>query len=180
MKRLALLLLAISGLLVSCQDASWLVAVNNTDGTIYFRTAGSGTDSTETRMYTANLGGDQEVPPTGLPGTGIARFHVMHDGTIRWSLRTSNLNNIIMAHIHFGEPGQNGPVVVPLFAAGASGPVSGLNIRGAITDSTQVALVLGLFQLGDAYVNVHTTEFPAGAIRGQVEPKAMGGGGATR
>jgi CHRD domain len=174
MKWLVLLLIVSASLLASCEDASWVVAVNNTDGEIFFRTSAAAGQVT---MYSASLNGQNEVPPTDSQGTGLARFHVMKDGSIRWSLRVTNLNDIFAAHIHDGVPGENGPIVVHLFDGDPSAPVSGLNVRGVITDPTEAATVLELFTSGSAYVNVHTTAFQGGEIRGPVVPKETGGGG---
>ena len=172
MKWLAVLLIASASLLASCQESSWVVGVNNTgSGSIFLNTAAANGDVT---MYSATLSGDQENPPTGSDATGIARFHLMHDGSLRWSLRTTGLDSVIAAHIHAGIPGQNGPVIVPLFSGE---PTNDINVRGEITDSAEVQAVLDLFQADSAYVNVHTTAFTDGEIRGQVDPKETGGGG---
>jgi hypothetical protein len=66
------------------------------------------------------------------------------------------------AHIHRGEAGANGPVVVP-FETPATGSASGCaqGVDGAlITDL--VGNPAGF------YVNVHNSAFPGGAIRGQL------------
>ena len=169
MKWLALVVVASASLLSACEDAGWLVAVNNTEGEIFFRTAAAPEGP---RMFAAQLTGDQENPPSGSDATGRARFHLMQDGSLRWSLRTSGLDSVLAAHIHAGVVGQNGPVVVGLFG----GPVqSDLNIRGEITDPGEVQAVLALFAADSGYVNVHTTSFQGGEIRGQVVTKTTGG-----
>ena len=170
MRWLVVLLIASASLLASCQESSWVLGVNNTDSNMFLQVAAA---NGEVTMYNANLTGDQENPPTGSSATGVAKFHLMHDGSIRWSLRTTGLDSVIAAHIHAGIPGQNGPIIVPLFGGG---PTTDLNIRGEITDSDQVAAVLALFQADSAYVNVHTTTFTGGEIRGQIEPRETGGG----
>ncbi len=171
MKWLVVLLIASASMLSSCQESSWVVGVNNSGSGNIFLSA-SGADK-EVRMYSASLTGDQENPPSGSDATGMARFHLMHDGSIRWSLRTSGLDSVIAAHIHAGIPGQNGPIIVPLFGGG---PVNDISVRGEITDSVQVAAVLDLLQADSAYVNVHTVAFQGGEIRGQMTPKQSGGG----
>ena len=66
------------------------------------------------------------------------------------------------AHIHMGDAGENGPVVVPLTPPDASGVSSGC------TDvSRELALEI-IRNPENYYVNVHTTDFPSGAIRGQL------------
>ena len=175
MKWLVVLLIGSASLLASCQESSWVLGVNNTgSGNMFLQASAANGDVT---MYSADLSGENEVPSTGSEGTGIAKFHVMKDGSIRWSLRVTNLNDIFAAHIHNGLPGVNGPIVVHLFDGDPSAPVSGLNVRGVITDPTEAAMVLDLFTSGSAYVNVHTTAFQGGEIRGPVLPKETGGGG---
>ena len=66
------------------------------------------------------------------------------------------------AHIHSGDAGASGPVVIPLATPGADGTSSGC----ATTTRSLVASILK--DPGSFYVNVHTAEFPAGAIRGQL------------
>jgi len=67
------------------------------------------------------------------------------------------------AHIHVGAAGANGNVVVPLTAPDASGKASGCvsNVATALIN-TIAANPAGY------YVNVHTSDFPAGAVRGQL------------
>ena len=67
---------------------------------------------------------------------------------------------VILAHIHHGAAGTNGPVVVDFME-----PVNGLN--GCVT--ADPALIKQIRQdPGDYYVNVHTEMFPAGEVRGQL------------
>ena len=71
---------------------------------------------------------------------------------------TANISNIEGAHIHDGAFGTNGPIVIDF--PGLSGQVSGLfdpDLLDNIVADPQ-----------DYYVNIHTCEFPAGAIRGQL------------
>jgi LPXTG-motif cell wall-anchored protein len=70
------------------------------------------------------------------------------------------------AHIHRGARGVAGPVVVPFIAPKANG-----KSEGCVTAENQAER--DLFRAISAnpagyYVNVHTSEFPMGAIRGQL------------
>lgn len=68
------------------------------------------------------------------------------------------------SHIHHAAPGIRGPIVIGLVPPGANGQstgcVSGVD-RGLLTEI--------LADPGSFYVNVHTAQFPAGAIRGQLD-----------
>jgi hypothetical protein len=78
-----------------------------------------------------------------------------------YDFRLSRVATPLMAHIHQGEPLQNGQPVVTLF----TGP-------GADLDKCVVWLRGQLSQIvsnpADFYVNLETTEFPDGALRGQL------------
>lgn len=78
------------------------------------------------------------------------------------------------AHIHFGQRGENGPVVAAL-----AGPFDG-NAADCLTEGEAGKFPLddmagsGIVQdilnnPEDFYINVHNPDFPAGAIRGQLE-----------
>lgn len=80
----------------------------------------------------------------------------------------------IAAHIHFGQRGENGPVVAVL-----AGPEDG-NAADCLTEGEPGKFPLhpdagsGIVQdilnfPGDYYINVHTPEYPGGAIRGQLD-----------
>ena len=133
-----------------------------------------------TEVYVATLSGDKEVPPVTTQATGTAGFSQPHLNNMTYGIKVSNLGNITMAHIHQGKEGQNGPVIVTLFKAGnetGTGPVNGQLVGGTISNdklegplagkSVEVDLVK-VIQNGEAYVNVHTTQNPNGAIRGQI------------
>ncbi len=77
-----------------------------------------------------------------------------------------------MGHIHRGAAGINGPVVVPFTA------LPGADAAAACTtiDLTLAGEILAT--PADFYVNLHTGDFPAGAIRGQLAVGAPPAGAA--
>jgi hypothetical protein len=118
----------------------------------------------------ASMAAAQEVPaPKGDVGSATGAF----TGTLTksdtgavlsWQLSFSNLTGPgTAAHIHTGEPGKPGPVVVPLCSPCTSGATGTANVPAA---------VLSAIESNGAYVNVHTKTNPAGEIRGQVSPIA--------
>lgn len=116
-------------------------------------------------MATATLSGAAEVPDPGDPdGTGSATVTFKSgSGEVCWDIKVSNLTlPSIGAHIHEGAKGVAGPVVVPFSPPDANGAASGCTTPDA-------ALVTRIMQTpANFYVNVHTTDFKAGAIRGQL------------
>ncbi len=122
---------------------------------------------------TAELrGGAEEVPNPGDPD-GMGTATVTLDMAANQILFTINVSNLTLpaaaAHIHEGAAGVSGPVVVPFTAPGAD---------GAATGSIAVdAALMKRIQQNPAgfYVNVHTSDFAGGAVRGQL---AMSGSAA--
>jgi CHRD domain-containing protein len=115
------------------------------------------------RPLSAALTGSVEVPPGDPGGSGTAEFRVnVGQGQICFSLSVQHLSApVIAAHIHVAPAGQAGPIVVPLAA-----PVTGTSSGCA---DVERALAKDILQHPEAYyVNVHTTAFPAGAVRGQL------------
>jgi CHRD domain len=118
-----------------------------------------------TTTFVAVLGEDT-VAGCETSARGVAKLKVTGEDTVEYRLIVAGLDNVISAHIHLGGPGQTGPIVATLFdAGGGSVDVDGLLAEGTITDPV---LVSGLLGGTSYYVNVHTTECPAGALRGQV------------
>ncbi len=117
------------------------------------------------KKLSATLVGAAEVPGPGDPdGTGTAAIRLNHgQGMVCFSLQVSNiLLPAIGAHIHVGGPTVAGDIVVPLTAPDATGRSSGCVAAAR-------ALVKAILQNpAGYYVNVHTTDFPDGAIRGQL------------
>jgi hypothetical protein len=110
------------------------------------------------------LTGEVESPAGDPVATGTATFRLRAgQGQICYQLTATNLAAAVAAHIHRGDAGAAGPVVVPLKTPGADGKASGC----APAARTIVASILK----GPAsfYANVHTAQFPGGAIRGQLE-----------
>ena len=99
------------------------------------------------------------------PGNGNGAASVTLDPdaqTVCYNLVWNLLPPATAAHIHRGEAGTNGPIVVPFqseFSDGANGCTQGVD-AGLIQEI--MANPAGF------YVNVHNADFPGGAIRGQL------------
>ena len=133
-----------------------------------------------TEAFVATLSGDKEVPPVDTNATGTAGFSQPHLSNMSFGIQLGDIDKVTAAHIHQGKEGANGPVIVTLFKADndtGTGPVKGQLVGGSIINdilegplkgkAVEVDLIKAI-QNGEAYVNVHTTDHPDGAIRGQI------------
>ena len=115
------------------------------------------------RHIATDLNGAEEVPPRATPGTGTFTM-TMNQGhaEICYELSVQDLlAPVVAAHIHVAPIGVAGPVVIPLVA-----PVTGFSKACTTVDA---ALLKAIRKNPDAYyVNVHTTLFPPGEVRGQL------------
>lgn len=114
-----------------------------------------------------DLTGAEEAPGPGDPdATGIADF-ALNQGVERvcFELSWADIDgDVFAAHIHEAPAGEAGPIVVPLFA----GDFDGTDSVSGCVDADR-ALVKDIRKNPtDYYVNVHSTAFPPGAIRGQL------------
>jgi hypothetical protein len=141
-------------------------------------------------VYTAYLTGPNESPPNSSPGTGFAE--VDYDSTahtLHVHVTFSGLTaRTTASHIHSATaaPGTGTAGVAtttPTFAGFPLGVTSGtydntldltlassynpafVTANGGTTASAEAALAAGL-AAGEAYLNIHTTNFPGGEIRG--------------
>ena len=118
------------------------------------------------RSLSAELRGANEVGTAGDPnGVGTANVTVnVGKGELCYSVSFSNITTPRFGHIHDADAGKNGVVVVTLTAiAGAQGGIA----AGCAT--VDRALLRDIVKDPSGYyVNVHTDDFPAGAIRGQL------------
>jgi hypothetical protein len=114
--------------------------------------------------FNVNLTGVEEVPgPGDDDGTGAAMITLHQGGSdVCATISVDGLaGEVTGAHIHEGRAGTAGPIAVTLPA-----PTSG-SAEGCVGTSTSIvdALATGTRAF---YVNVHTDEFPDGAVRAQL------------
>jgi hypothetical protein len=114
---------------------------------------------------TVTMTGAAERPGPGDPdGSGTASFTINRGlGEVCWEIEVTGITlPSIGAHIHLAPVTDAGPVVVPLTPPDATGMSSGCV-------DADPALVKAITKDPAAYyVNVHTTDFPAGALRAQL------------
>lgn len=116
------------------------------------------------RTFTATLTGEAEAPTDGDPdGSGTATVFI-NPGK-KEICYTITVEDIVLtdlaAHIHEAPPEVAGPVVVPL-----TPPTGGSVETCTEVTSRQAAEILS--KPGDYYVNVHNSDYPGGAVRGQL------------
>jgi CHRD domain len=131
--------------------------------------AGARSQADRIQIRAAMTAAEERPAPRGevanARGTFTATLTKSDTGAVlNWQLSFSNLTGpSIAAHIHLGQRGQPGPVVVPLCAPCTSSASGTANVN---------ATVLAAIHEDRTYVNVHTTLNGPGEIRGQVTPVA--------
>jgi hypothetical protein len=118
------------------------------------------------KKFTADLSGKSEVPPVDTKASGTAQFQISADGKqIDYDLNVKDLSNFMMAHIHQGKSGENGPPVVMLSMG--KGKITSGDLQGPLSGE-QLSNLAKLMQDRNTYVNVHTQQNQNGEIRGQI------------
>jgi len=128
------------------------------------------------RKFTTPMSGAEEcnatacgVGDTDGSATGSITVNV---GQQRVCWEFTAVNNIAVpnrGHIHKAPAGTNGAIVVDFFnvAVGTQGPLT-----GCTTAPLSRTLLVDIIEHPSAYyLNLHNADFPAGAIRGQLEKK---------
>ena len=135
--------------------------------------------------FWARLDGFQENPSVSTDGRGSFRGRLSQDGTLLdFELSYEDLEGTTTAaHIHFGRPGVKGGVIALLCGAGStqnpvcpqSGAVTGTVAAGDVIGPGGQGIESGEFdelvramRAGSTYVNVHSSPFEDGEIRGEV------------
>ena len=108
------------------------------------------------------LSGKDEVPPVTTSASATGTVKVADDKTVSGSVTTKGIM-ATAAHIHEGEMGKNGPVVIALTKSGDDKWVvpDGAKFSDAQYES---------YKAGKLYVNVHSAAHKDGEIRGQLKP----------
>ena len=145
----------------------------------------TGQHAGEAHNRRTHLTGAAERPtPNDSRAQGQATFQVSGDGSaIQFKLLVANIENVTQAHIHCcANTEGTGGIVVWLYPSAPPaqlipGRSQGVLGEGVITQSSLVgslagqplSVLLDRITSGLAYVNVHTSQFPPGEIRGQIQ-----------
>jgi hypothetical protein len=122
------------------------------------------------QSFSALLTGPAEFPgPGDTDGTGLAVVTISGT-TVTYTVFTQGIGTPTLAHIHRGAAGTAQPPVVDF-------NVNTL-LNGSVTGVSQTLIDEIRANPSGFYVNVHTSEFPGGAIRGQLVATGDAGEGA--
>jgi hypothetical protein len=137
------------------------------------------------------LTGYEEVPSISTTANGLFEARISNDGSsIEWKLSYSGLEgSVTQAHIHFGQPGVNGgisvffcsnlgngPLGTPACPAGPTtltGTFTAANVVGPEAQGIEPGAfpeLVAAIRAGRAYANVHSSKWPGGEIRAQIDP----------
>jgi hypothetical protein len=112
---------------------------------------------------TAMLSGDQETTPTVTGALGSGTLTLLSPSrALSGSVRLDGVT-ATMAHIHTGEVGVDGAVIVPLAETPAGSGEWAVPAGTQLTEAQAAS-----FAAGGLYFNAHNTANPAGEIRGQI------------
>jgi CHRD domain len=128
--------------------------------------------------FIIELTGFEEVPPVNnTSAIGRAEFKLGQDN-IMYTVNVTDIENVTAAHIHRGQVGENGPIVITLFKSEtpttamatevlSEGNITATNLEGPMAGQLLSNLTSAM-QNEQTYVNVHTQQNPNGEIRGQI------------
>ncbi|HZE33668.1 MAG TPA: CHRD domain-containing protein [Actinoallomurus sp.] len=125
--------------------------------------------------FAARLSGRNEVPVAGKPAvgdpdgsaTGVIR---LQGDRVTFAFDWKGITAPTLGHIHQGVAGVNGDVKVPLFTTAM--PDTATAAAGSVTVPDPATADAIRQNPGGFYLNLHSKEFPGGAVRAQLSPLA--------
>ncbi len=117
------------------------------------------------------LNGAQETPPNTSPAIGAAALQLDNaTGNLTWNIVYAGLQGTpTAAHFHQAQAGLAGPIVQGIGLSSTAGSPFGILTGSAILNAVQQSnLLSGLW-----YINIHSSLFTGGEIRGQVVVNAV-------
>jgi hypothetical protein len=145
-------------------------------------------DPPNSKAFTARLNGYQETPAVSSTGVGDFRAQLVEPLKLHYIFRYAGLEGgtSLFAHVHFGQRsvaggvsfflcgGSTKPTPCPDVAGTVEGDVTPADVigpNGQGIEPGSFAEILRAMRAGDAYANIHTTRWPGGEIRGQINDK---------
>ena len=114
------------------------------------------------RELIAAMSGQEETPKAGDPdGYGAGAVDLGRGNKVCFRFDVEKIGTAVAGHIHEAAEGTAGPVVVPLFTGDVPSRTRCVKAKRSLVRDI-------LRDPADYYLNVHTPDFPDGAIRGQL------------
>jgi hypothetical protein len=147
--------------------------------------------SARAEVVTAKPIGFDEVPAVLSPARATFKAYINRAGTeIKWELKYSGIaTEVTQAHVHFGKEGTNGGIMLFACTNLGNGPadtqpcpknagtvtgtwtsasVLAVAAQGIEAGEDAIAQVIAAIRSNSAYFNIHSTRFPGGELRDQV------------
>ncbi|HMG18592.1 MAG TPA: CHRD domain-containing protein [Gemmatimonadales bacterium] len=157
----------------ACTDQTPTNIASNTNRTPSFSVA---SEAAPPIVFNVELRAENEPGPlSDSESKGHAQVKVFEDGTIEFTFTINNKHGetYTRAHIHKAPAGVNGGIHWDFLEGGV--PVASISdqpsqLRGVARARQGTAVLADLLaNPAGYYVNVHSTDFPSGALRGQLE-----------
>jgi hypothetical protein len=131
--------------------------------------------TTTTTAYTAQLSGNNEVPPTDSSATAYAYLETAGN-ELKYSIGETGIADPTATHLHSGTNGENGDIVADLPSSYKNWNITHKFSDGSITNSDLIGPLKGktledlmaAMDKGEIYINIHSILHPEGEIRGQI------------
>jgi CHRD domain len=160
-----LLIYGISAAMAAVLVTFMLIAANGLTNIVFAQGAAK---------FGLNLTGSEEVPPVQTNATGLAEIspYTIAGDSISYNVNATNIKDVTAGHVHFGKPGENGPIVFTMFTYDPprdevleTGTITADKLEGPMKGK-QVSDLAFAGANGSLYMNIHTVENPNGEIRG--------------
>jgi CHRD domain len=140
------------------------------------------------KKFEARLSGFQETPSISSTGFGNFEAELVTPTKLHYVFSYGGLEGgtSLFAHVHFGQRSVAGGVSFFL-CGGSTKPAACPNVEGTVEGDVTAADIVGpngqgieplsfgevirAMQAGHSYANIHTTRWPGGEIRGQINDK---------
>ncbi|CAM5252745.1 hypothetical protein GCM10010329_07190 [Streptomyces spiroverticillatus] len=133
--------------------------------------AGALSDSRGAAFFAASMNGANEIPTPGGPAVGdrdgvALEFVKVRGDVVSFAVKWRGTDRPSALHIHQGPRGVNGGIKVDF--TGELGKSRGRTAQGSVRVQDPALLAALKADPTSFYANLHTKEFPGGAVRGQL------------
>jgi hypothetical protein len=148
----------------------------------------------DSKKFSARLNGFQETPSVSSTGFGNFEAELVNPTKLHYMFHYEGLEGgtSLFAHVHFGQRGVVGGVSFFLCGGPPAGgvavpkptcpdvqgtiegdvtPTDVIGPNGQGIEAGSFAEIVRAMQAGQSYANIHTTRWPGGEIRGQINNK---------